>query len=209
MSKTGPAAALALLLASFAFAQEEQPAPPPPDPLATRAFAESFVWEQAMNSTGTETEHYTGARFQAQAAMGHHALALRADASGLPGKFDRAKIETYRTIELALAWHWNMREAGRGVVCGPMVLADVALPMDGSQPSQPNPFTAAAGLICGKGSEYHAYAGPGMHQALPHLAFITAAQAKLAGNAYWFGDFAIDLKTGQQIVKVSLGVKLF
>jgi hypothetical protein len=206
----GPLAGLALaaaLLAAPAIAQEPEPIL---DPCAVTASADGWVWQQSTWSPGTQRRDLAGGRFQAMLAAGRVGVGIRAEAIGLPGEFNRERTETFRAAQLHLAVHLNTLALEGGITCGPAVLAGAAVALelrDGKAPELPKALTVGVGGRC-SGPGWWSYAAVGQHQALPGVAGMATAHARLTDHTAWIGDFAVGSQ-GRYVASFGIAIKAF
>lgn len=180
------------------------------DPLAQKGGAEGFVWAMRYWSPPAEPRDLAGGRVQAMLGAGRWGLAIRGDASGLPGEFAVDKIQTFRTLEVHLGIHRNLA-ATNGVQIGVAVGAGLAVSLeqgeDGLPPKTANPASYGAGLrVAGKG--WWVYVMGGQYQALPGFSAISTYQVKMSDRTAMVGTFAYGAQQ-KYVAQMGVAVRWF
>ena len=135
---------------------------------------------------------FVGGRFQALLGVRAWGIAIRAEASGLPGNFDTSKPETFHTVAAYAAVHRNVLALPGGIQFGPAAAGGAALPLVGDQAVPRFYHGGTVGLgFRAAAPGWWVYAGIGMNQALPGAAGTVEYQVRMTARTSAVGTVAI------------------
>jgi len=198
-----------ILAAALQAAPPVEPAPVVLDPLAVSSAAEGWIWAERSWAPPAEAKDLAGGRFQAILGLGRWGVAVRGDVSGLPGKFDINKLETFRTAQALLGVHRNLY-AYSGLQIGAVAGFGGAVPLvaedGGARPKMAHAFTAGIGArVSAPG--WWVYAAAGQHYAVPGVAGILVYQVKTSSRTAAVGTFAVG--RGSSFAQFGVAVRWF
>jgi hypothetical protein len=179
------------------------------DPLAVETGGQGWVWASRYWAPPADPKDLAGGRVQGQLGVGSWGFTAMGDVSGIPGKFDINKVETFQTVEAHAAVHRNLF-ASQGIQLGLAAGVGVALPLelqDGVRPETAHPASFGAGVHV-NGPRWWVYVMAGQVQSVPGFGGVVKYHIGLSDRTAAVGSFELGARQ-QYSAQMGIAVRWF